>query len=124
MRNIWLTAFVYTRFIFATWEDILLLDCGSALYSIRPDDMYTHCEARSVKAGNNIVLLPDRVRESSERGEGIDEMMHTIDRHMYTIKAKVYDVRIAQGQAPTSDYVKRNIEGYGELDSTRGHLLE
>ena len=51
-------------------------------------------------------------------------MMHTIDRHMYTIKVKVYDVRIAQGQAPTSDVVEGDISGYTEFGSAWGHRSE
>ena len=106
------------RFLFATWENILLLDCGSAPYSIRPDDMYTHCEARSVTAGSNIILSTSRVRQSSERGEAIDEMMYTIYEHVDPVEVNVYDVRIAQGQAPTSDVVEMDVSGYTEFDST------
>ena len=103
-------------FLFATWENILLLDCGSVTYNTRHDDMYTHCEARSVAAGSNIILGPVR-GQSSKRGEAIDEMMHTIDGHFDAVKVKVYDVRIPQGQAPTSDVVKRDVVGYTEFDS-------
>ena len=85
--------------------------------------MYTHREARSVTAESNIVLStilfnPIRVRQSSEKGEGIDEMMHTIDEHVYSGEVKVYDVRIAQGQAAPSDVVEMDVAGYTELDST------
>ena len=117
MRNIWLTVGFHTCFLFATWENILLLDCGSAPYSIRPDDMYTHCEARSVTAGSNIILIPVK-GQSSERGEAIDEMMYTIYKHIDPVEVKVYDVRIAQGQAPPSDFVERDVAGYTEFDST------
>ena len=51
------------------------------------------------------------MRESSERGEGIDEMMHTIDGRDYILEMKVYDVRIAQGEAQTCDVVERDILG-------------
>ena len=58
------------------------------------------------------------VGESSERGEGVDEMMQTIDRHFYAVEVKVYYVRIAQGQAPPSDVVEMDVAGYTEFDST------
>ena len=74
-------------------------------------------------AGSNIILILVK-GQSSQRGEGIDEMMHTIDRHMYTIKVKVYDVRIAQGQAPTSDVVEGDIAGYREFGSAWGYRSE
>ena len=64
------------------------------------------------------------MRESSERGEGIDEMMHTIDIPVYSVEVKVYDVRIAQGQAPTSDVVEGDIAGYREFGSAWGHRSE
>ena len=86
--------------------------------------IYTHGEARSVTAGSNIILIPVRVRQSSERGEAIDEMMHTIDEHVNPVEVKVYDVGIAQGQAPPSDVVKRDLKGYTEFGSTRGHRSE
>ena len=123
MRNIWLTVVAYMRFLFTTWENILLLDCGSAPYSIRPDEMYTYCEARSAAAGSNIILLPE-TGQSSERGEAIDEMMYTIYRHIDPGEVKVYDVGIAQGQTPTSDVVKRDLVGYTEFDGGCGHLPE
>ena len=58
------------------------------------------------------------------KGKGVDEMMHTIDGRYYIVEVKVYNVRIAQGQAPTRDIVERDIHGYSELDSTRGHRSE
>ena len=51
-------------------------------------------------------------------------MMDTIDEHVYAGEVKVYDVRIAQGQAPTSDVVERDVVGYTEFDSGRGHRSE
>ena len=43
-----------------------------------------------------ITVAHFRERESFERGEGIDEMMYAIDRCIYTVEVKMYDVRIAQ----------------------------
>ena len=131
MRDIWPPLVGNTYFISVTCENILLLDCGSARYSARHVDMYTHREAGLVTAESNIILRAivwitptPRVRESSERGESIDQMMYTIDARFYTMEVKVYDVRIAQGQARTRDVVDRNIHGYSEFDSTRGHRSE
>ena len=50
--------------------------------------------------------------------------MHTIDGPVYVMEVKVYDVRIAQGQAPTRDVVEKDISGYSEFDGTRGHRSE
>ena len=57
-------------------------------------------------AGINIILVPVR-GQSPERGEAIDEMMYTIYAHIDLAEVKVYDVRIAQGQAPPSDVVEK-----------------
>ena len=51
-------------------------------------------------------------------------MMYAIDGLFDFVEVKVYDVRIFQGQAPTSDVVERDLVVYGEFDSTRGHLPE
>ena len=68
-------------------------------------------------AGINIIFIPVR-GQSSERGEAIDEMMYTVYAHIDPGEVKVYDVRIAQGQAPPSDVVEMDVAGYTEFDST------
>ena len=50
--------------------------------------------------------------------------MNAIDGRIHAVEVKVYNVRIAQGQAPTRDIVERDIHGYSEFDSTRGHRSE
>ena len=68
-------------------------------------------------AGSNIILVPVS-GQSSERGEAIDEMMYTVYEHIDPVEVKVYDLRIAQGQAPPSDVVERDVSGYTEFGST------
>ena len=58
--------------------------------------MYTHSEARSARAESNTVLRVNwyishlqGVREGSERGKGIDEMMHAIDGRVNVVEVKV-----------------------------------
>ena len=68
-------------------------------------------------AGINIIPIPAR-GQSSERGEAIDEMMYTIYEHAVYVEVKVYDVGIAQRQAPPSDVVEMDVAGYTEFDGT------
>lgn len=67
------------------------------------------------------------VGDGAEEGESVEKVMGTIVRdegRVYVTEVKMYDVRIAQRQAPTSDIVEWNVVIYNEIGGARRHRLE
>ena len=67
------------------------------------------------------------VGDGAEEGESVEKVMGTIVRdegRVYVTEVKMYDVRIAQRQAPTTDIVEWNVVIYNEIGGARRHRLE